>query len=204
MKCSAAGVTTKTVCFITFAAQNAFVAYVNNFNYSRRYHLHSQSARLLFSTRRDGSHLETLLVCHAMCLMLGILSESVVFDNIIYAVAVSATGRNSVKCLQKYFLVCIFLVLLSSLPCCPNGVRPLTGASNARHLLPDPMVGDVNLFFNDHYDRGVAEAEIMIAGVTTRSARSGLNFDFYPILGALENSKVMAGSLCSPFCRGAV
>lgn len=27
------------------------------------------------------------------------------------------------------------------------------------------MIGDVNLFFNDHYDKGVAEAEIMIAGI---------------------------------------
>ena len=33
-----------------------------------------------------------------------------------------------------------------------------------------PMVGDVNLFFNDFHDRGCAEAEIMIAGNTMRLA----------------------------------
>lgn len=39
----------------------------------------------------------------------------------------------------------------------------------ARYLesgdLVGPMVGDVNLFFNDYHDKGCAEAEIMIAGV---------------------------------------
>ena len=54
-------------------------------------------------------------------------------------------------------------------PCTSMAECTFIVLDKARYLesgdLVGPMVGDVNLFFNDYHDKGCAEAEIMIAGV---------------------------------------